>query len=115
MDQIASRASDRLQKIATLNAEAYSDLVVLITDRAKLIARVAELECEIERLQNTAVQPNSERLLSMTEVRSLLGLGATKVWSLVANGTFHKVKIGRLTRVTSASVDAYINRIMVGK
>jgi len=113
LDDVAKRAADRLRQAAALNAEVYSDLVLLLADRARLIARVAELESKISDLNRGAanVEGHAEvRLLSVKSVRQMLDVGDTLVWQLISDGQLEKVKIGRLTRVPLSSVETFLAR-----
>lgn len=47
-------------------------------------------------------------LLSAEDIKSATGLGLTKIWSMIGNGTFEAVRIGRLTRVRRGSFEAWL-------
>jgi hypothetical protein len=50
--------------------------------------------------------------MSMSGVLDTLGIGATKRDELIASGDLVKVKIGRRAFVTTASVNAYVDRLV---
>jgi excisionase family DNA binding protein len=47
-------------------------------------------------------------LHTVDELAEILGIGRSKAWELVYNGSFEVVRIGRSVRVTRASVDNFV-------
>jgi excisionase family DNA binding protein len=45
------------------------------------------------------------------EVAQVLGCGRTYVYALMASGQLESIKVGRLRRVPSDCVDAYVSRL----
>jgi len=58
------------------------------------------------------VNEKQPRLVSITDAQAILGgISKPTVYSLVSRGELVKVKIGRRGLITTASLDAYIQRI----
>ena len=54
---------------------------------------------------------NGQRLHTLLEGRNRLGIGRTKLNSLIQSGELRSVKIGRARRIPSAALDEYIERL----
>ena len=52
-------------------------------------------------------QPTTGRLMRVTEVMSELGIGLTKTYELIGEGSLHALKLGRRTLIPEASVAAF--------
>lgn len=80
-----------------------------MTDR--LTAALAELvEALREELRAEAVAhpPAPDRLLSVDEAASMLGLGRSALYGEIGAGRLRSVKVGRRRLVPAASIAAYI-------
>ncbi len=53
------------------------------------------------------------RLHSVKKTGSIIGAGLTKVYELIGEGRLEALKIGRSTRVTDRSIDAYISSLPI--
>ena len=56
--------------------------------------------------------PTGVRLLSPETAAEILGCGRSHMYRLIAEGAVRSVKVGRLRRVPSSEVDAYIGRLL---
>jgi len=54
---------------------------------------------------------DSRRLYSALEAASLLGIGRTYMFHLIATGQIESVKIGNLRKVPSDALEEYIDRL----
>ena len=52
--------------------------------------------------------PNQVLLVSQCEAARLLGVERTTIWRMCGRGDLARVRIGRRTLITMASVDAFI-------
>jgi len=50
------------------------------------------------------------QLLTRAEVCELLGIGATKLWTLTSSGELPVVRIGRAVRVSREDLDLFITQ-----
>ena len=53
------------------------------------------------------------RLLSPEEAADVLGCGRSHIYRLIQSGEVRSVKVGRLRRVPSSEVEAYIESLML--
>jgi excisionase family DNA binding protein len=61
-----------------------------------------------EQTKGTDRRPGN-RLLRVSEVADILGVGSTTAWALVANGNIPSVKIGRSRRVRAHDLEDWID------
>jgi excisionase family DNA binding protein len=61
---------------------------------------------------NRRLDSTPPRLLTVVEAGRLLGVGRTTVYDLIARGELCVVHIGRAARVTVASVDSFVARLL---
>lgn len=55
-------------------------------------------------------KPSAPALYTVHQVHETLNISVRQVWRLLAMRELTKVKAGRATRITAASVQAFINR-----
>lgn len=48
------------------------------------------------------------------EAATMLGLGESKMWELLARGEIHSVKIGRARRIPREAIEDYVRRLGEG-
>ena len=51
-------------------------------------------------------------LVSPKHTREKLGIGNTKLYELIGDGTLKSVKIDRSRRIFNSSIDAYVDRLV---
>ncbi len=51
-----------------------------------------------------------KEFLTRAEVCEVLGIGATKLWTLTATGELPVVRIGRSVRIARADLDEFVQR-----
>jgi len=61
------------------------------------------------------LRPHLRLLYSVEEAASLLGIGRTYMFELVAKGQVDSLKIGRRRKVARAALDEFIERLAAGK
>jgi excisionase family DNA binding protein len=66
--------------------------------------RLLEVRLETSNLQ----REQTEYLMSTEELAKVLGLGRTRTYELLSNGTIPCVRIGRLRKVRRTDVDKFI-------
>ena len=66
--------------------------------------RLLEVRLEASNLQ----REQTEYLMSTEELAKVLGLGRTRTYELLSNGTIPCVRIGRLRKVRRTDVDKFI-------
>lgn len=59
--------------------------------------------------------PMTTLLLSIPEVSKLIGIGRTKVYELIDEGSLDAVRIGARRLITAASVQAFVASLMQGE
>jgi len=57
----------------------------------------------------------SDKLISVADTCERLGLKTSAVYKLLRAGQLHAVKVGRLTRIPAASVEAYAASLPTAK
>lgn len=55
------------------------------------------------------------RLLTVKQVCEELQLGKDRVWALIRSGQIGSIRMGRIVRVPSESVDAFVARAVAGE
>jgi len=70
---------------------------------AKLWARLAELQDDVERINE---------LLSVEAAATQLSIGRTTMYALIKTGAITSVRIGRLRRIPAEALTAYTTRLI---
>ncbi|GGD60789.1 helix-turn-helix domain-containing protein [Croceicoccus mobilis] len=55
-------------------------------------------------------QPIEPICIRINDAARMIGIGRTKLYELIANGELETVKIGKATRITTASLHGLIDR-----
>ncbi|WHO37638.1 helix-turn-helix domain-containing protein [Sphingobium sp. AP49] len=58
----------------------------------------------------TALQPPDPICVRVNEAARMIGVGRTKLYELIAAGEVETVKLGRATRITTASLHDLVRR-----
>lgn len=56
----------------------------------------------------------TRQLFSVQETARVLGCGKTMVYRLIEAGELHTLKLGSLTRIPGAEIDALLDRLQAG-
>ncbi|MCL4671367.1 MAG: helix-turn-helix domain-containing protein [Sphingomonadaceae bacterium] len=58
----------------------------------------------------SAQQPVEPICVKVNDAARMIGVGRTKLYELISSGQLETVKIGKATRITTASLHALVNR-----
>lgn len=60
------------------------------------------------KMENTSEHAPQRLLLRIPEVMTMLGLGRTKIYQLIATGELPVVRVGRAVRISRAALDKWV-------